>query len=415
MNIESVGASAVRDGVPESSGVSLTVGLGGEGCAVVERLISFGLPEWMETGVIDTDSTFLEKSCATYKLAASSDWVVRSGTGCGGDIIRGERSIARERAAITKMLKGKSLLIVTGGLGGGTCTGGIRTLASVARSEGIPAVFLLTTPFSFESYSRRLNAEECIRELIPACEILLVLPNDLLYCTLPPEIAASEAYAAVVAETAHTVFGISASLHAKNLIGADYADFMNLLKGAKSECAIGVGKASSDEGLDKCALALERAVASPFLGGLPRIERSDAVMIIVTGGNDMTFAEMKRSLELAAGIVPENVEFMVGAGITDSSDSVMRITVIALKFDPAAPQNAAHESKRRVRRPAVSHRKSPEVQSESQSGGVLLQTELEFVSYSRGIFDRFPPVKHHDEDLDIPTFQRRNITIDKGS
>ena len=39
---------------------------------------------------------------------------------------------------------------------------------------------------------------------------------------------------------------------------------------------------------------------------------------------------------------------------------------------------------------------------------------LELQSYSKGIFANLPPTKYKEEDLDIPTFQRRNITIDKG-
>ena len=48
------------------------------------------------------------------------------------------------------------------------------------------------------------------------------------------------------------------------------------------------------------------------------------------------------------------------------------------------------------------------------STGELLQEEFSLTSYSRGIFENLPPTKYRDEDLDIPTFQRRNISIDRG-
>ena len=110
-------------------------------------------------------------------------------------MLRGGRAIARERSNISALLNDISLLVVTGGLGGGTATGGIRTIASVARSAGIPAVFLVTTPFSFESYSRRKNADDCIDELLPVTDILLTMPNDLLFTQLPPDTPVEQAFA----------------------------------------------------------------------------------------------------------------------------------------------------------------------------------------------------------------------------
>ena len=89
------------------------------------------------------------------------------------------------REQIQALLDGISLLVVAGGLGGGTASGGLRTVASLARSAGIPTVFLVTTPFSFESYNRRKNAEDCISELMPITDILLTIPNDILFVKLP--------------------------------------------------------------------------------------------------------------------------------------------------------------------------------------------------------------------------------------
>jgi len=46
--------------------------------------------------------------------------------------------------------------------------------------------------------------------------------------------------------------------------------------------------------------------------------------------------------------------------------------------------------------------------------GPLMQEEFELTSFSRGIFENMPPTKYQDEDLDIPTYQRRNVSIDRG-
>ena len=43
------------------------------------------------------------------------------------------------------------------------------------------------------------------------------------------------------------------------------------------------------------------------------------------------------------------------------------------------------------------------------------EVELGLQSYDKGIFEKLPAVRFRDEDLDIPTYQRRNIRIDKGN
>ena len=40
---------------------------------------------------------------------------------------------------------------------------------------------------------------------------------------------------------------------------------------------------------------------------------------------------------------------------------------------------------------------------------------LNLQSFTKGIFAGCAPVRYRDDDLDIPTFQRKGIMIDKGS
>ena len=146
--------------MPEESfrnpqGRVLVLGLGGEGVRILDFVRRNPAAQWISTLAVDTDGSMLQECEAEAKINASSDWSLRSNAGCGGDIIRGERAIARERSNLMQRLKGFQLVLVTGGLGGGTATGGVRTIASVARACNVPAIFVLTTPFSFEAYARR--------------------------------------------------------------------------------------------------------------------------------------------------------------------------------------------------------------------------------------------------------------------
>ena len=250
----------------------LIFGIGGAGCRVIRSLLSGGCP--FSLGAIDTDKEALaplQEGKRVECILAGSGWTWREGSGCGGDVIRGEQAVAKERHAITEVMEGRKLIVTVAGLGGGVATGGCRTIASVARALKIPALFLLVTPFSFESFARRKNAEECIEDLLPIADIVMRIPNDLLFSMLPSETPFEEAFAKSCEELARSAVGVCGLLSCEDSLNSDYAGFMAMLKGKKCSCGLGVGCAEGSEGLDRCGIAVERMLESPFLGEIPEM------------------------------------------------------------------------------------------------------------------------------------------------
>lgn len=400
--------------MPEESfrnpqGRVLVLGLGGEGVRILDFVRRNPAAQWISTLAVDTDGSMLQECEAEAKINASSDWSLRSNAGCGGDIIRGERAIARERSNLMQRLKGFQLVLVTGGLGGGTATGGVRTIASVARACNVPAIFVLTTPFSFEAYARRKNADACLKEILPMADLVVTLPNDLLFSTLPPRAPAEAAFALAAKEMAGTICGIASVLRSRDLIGTDFGTFMQALRERRANCGVGVGVASSSDGLDRCTLALERMLESPFLGGMESVKKADAAIVTVTGGKDLELAEIKRALELTTNVLPKDMQLVLGANTCEEATGTVQITAVVIRYEQIALENVIGSA--RVRRISQSETRAPAMrpQDVEQEQGLLA-----LPSYSRGCFEKFAITKFHDIDLDIPTFQRRNITIDKG-
>ena len=397
-------------------GKALVVGIGGCGVRILGFLRNNPRAKWLVTLAIDTDGAVLAGTHADAVINASADWISKSSAGCGGDVIRGERAISHERANLKEHIRGFSLLIVAGGLGGGTATGGVRTLASIAREEGIPAIFLFTTPFSFEAHSRRKNADDCLQEIIPVADVVLTMPNDLLFSTLPPDTPAEAAFATSAKEMAGTVAGIASVLRCRDLLGTDFSTFMRALHKRKASCGVGVGFAGNSDGLDRCALALSRMLDSPFLGGKEAMKRADAAIVTVTGGPDLELGELKRSLELVAGVMPKGVEMLSGANICDEAADSVQMTAVIFQY---APESKPEPLPRRTAAPIS-------VADTSVHGDELPlpftspldnaeEVELGLQSYDKGVFEKLPSVRFHDEDLDVPTYQRKGIHIDKGN
>lgn len=390
----------------EQKGKVLILGIGGAAANTIRALKAFSLPEWITTALIDTDSSVLHDHPADAILELSSDWMLRKGAGCGGDVMRGQRAMSRERGRVGALLQGFDLILVTAGLGGGTATGGILSVASVLRGLGTPAVFLVTTPFSFEPFSRRKNAEHCLGELAPVTDILLVMQNDLLFSLLPPASPAEQAFSLAAQETARTLTGIASVMRCRNLLGSDYATFMSALREHRCVCGIGIGTVQEHDGADRTAIALERLLSSPFLGGREFLSKADSALVLLSGGTDLTLAELKRSLEHAGAALRPDIHALFGAGIMPGNPDFFQLTVVAIHYTEemqekkersAAPGHAEHASERK------------------KAEGKPFHPDLGLTTFSRGVFEKHPVVRYKDIDLDEPTFQRRNLNIDKGS
>lgn len=391
----------------------LILGLGGAGGKVVSRIASQRIAG-LGTAVIDTDFSALSAMDLNIQtLAAGSNLSWGQGTGCGGNIIRGEQAISGERQKIMELVADKRFIIVVAGLGGGVSTGGIRTLASIIRAKKIPSVFMLTTPFSFESFGRRKAAAECIDQLLPVTDILIRLPNDLLFSMLPPDCPVEEAFEKSCDELARTAVGVCGLLNCKNSLNVDYAGFMAVLRGKRCQCSLGVGLGvPSEQNPDRSATAVQKVLNSPFLGGIDKIADADVMIASVFAGPGLSIGEMKRTIEAVSAFAGKNTEVISGFSTAPFMGNALQVAVITVHYDET------EKAKRPVHTPvAESEKKEPAVRRSPKKKKVAPELEqgmLELTNFSKGIFINSVPVMYGDEDLDIPTFQRRGIVIDQG-
>lgn len=398
--------------------IKVTVcGIGNSGVKIVDRLHAMKEASWLNICAIDTDENSLERASVPIKLLAANEW--RQGRGCGGDIISGQRAISRERSKINDMIKDSSLLILVGGFGGGTATGGAPIIASVAKSAKVPMIYMVTMPFALEGHTRRRIAEDGMRELLPVVDVMLCLPNDLLFSSLPTDTPVQAAFEQADIQVARAVAGVTELLRCDNLLASDISDFRAVLYEKKSSCGIGVGIATNDDGLNRYYLAIERMLSSPFLGGVTNLNNSDALFLTVTGGDDLQLGEMKKAMEAIERLTGKKTKIMAGVNTDSAYNGMVQITAISIIFDKtsvvsgpasdASPRDAfyakAFKSKDGVERKPVA----------GSSDMELKQGELPLQSVSKGIFINTTPTVYEGKDLDIPTFQREMIIIDKGS
>ena len=142
---------ATLDKERSMSAVLKVVGVGGGGCNAIESMIARGLTG-VEYIAVNTDAQVLNSSNATHKIQVGTN--VTRGLGAGSDPNIGRKATEEDREKLSEVLSGSDMVFVTGGMGGGTGTGGAPVVASIAKSVGALVVGIVTKPFKWEEIGR---------------------------------------------------------------------------------------------------------------------------------------------------------------------------------------------------------------------------------------------------------------------
>jgi len=385
------------------------LGIGGAGIKIAKALTRINGSEWLNIGVADADIAAINNSEITNAFPVGIEWT--QGVGCGGDAGRGERAFAhKSQKEIENFISGSSMLIVVGGLGGGAATGGAPVIGRLARRLKIPTVFILTTPFSFEGRARHDVAEEGLKMLLPDANVIIPVSNDILFTSLQADTPANIAFLKADVSIAATILGVSEIMRCGNLLSTDFTDLKELLGGKKSLCHIALGVSDQEDVEDRCSDAVKKLMQSPLLGSKETLKTADAMIITVIGGDDFQIGEMKQTLDTVRKSSGENTRIIAGANTDPAYSGKIFITVIAIQYD----KDSAPIPERTLVTAIPKRDKKISRKATLPVPGELFQAELAFQNTSRGHFSKTTPNIVNGEDIDIPPFQRENITLDKG-
>ncbi len=379
------------------------IGLGGAGIRTTTALCRMPESSPLYLGAADTDLKSIENSPLENVFPVGIEWTL--GIGCGGRTQKGLRAFAHpSRAKLDSFIEGSHMLIVTGGMGGGTATGASPLIAREARRMKIPSIFVLSTPFSFEGHGRMETSKKGLQELFRDADVAIPIPNDLLYSSLPSNTPFEKAFEKADIEISRVILGISRILSGENLITADFANLKQMLNRRKNTCSAGIGYAGPEDGPDPGTLALERLMRSPLLGGLDIMEEADAALVSLTGGPELSIGECRRLLDAVCSKINPNADMAVGAGTREGAGSSIQITVLTAKYDP--------ESKEEDRTTAAARHETKAANATGDNAPV--EQDLPLQNISKGIFTGTTRNIRNGEDLDIPTFQRLGQHVDTG-
>lgn len=386
-------------------------GVGGAGGNAVGQIA--GALTGLEAYAVNTDMQALTSLTGVEKVQIGT--AVTHGLGTGGEIELGARAAQGDAERLEAIAQNADLAFIVTGLGGGTGTGAAPVIAKLAKEQGALVLAFAVLPFGFEGERRRQLAQAGLEQLKAQADAVICIANDKLF-----KVAGENATAADAFRQGNELIGTGVKafwqlLSRPGLINLDFAAVRGAIGSKHSDGLFSFGTGT---GAEKAKAAVKGVMENPLLDGGEVLGKSETILVSVLGGSDMTLADVQRAVEPITRAAPRG-HVILGAAIDEAHTDRLSITIVA----------TANLLPRRVAAGVTSRqpvgRKLPEI-SPIRAGSVAVVAEEKIVAkkdsqpkqeslplegISRGRFEKSEPTLHDGEDLDVPTFIRRGVTL----
>ena len=296
------------------------IGVGGAGGNAVNWMIQAGL-RGVEFIAINTDVQALEANNAPHRIQIGR--ALTRGRGAGFNPEIGRRAAEEDRDTICRILEGADMVFITAGMGRGTGTGASPVVAAAARELGALTVAIVTKPFDFEGKERRQKAEEGLTVLKKHVDAMITVPNQRLINIVEHNTTLIEAFHLADNILLQATRGISDLINIRGIVNLDFADVRTVMS-EKGDILLGVGSACGEQ---RAFEAAKKAIASPLLDGIS-IHGAQAILVSITGGEDLTLHEVADATKVVCEAVGEDADIRFGTVIDPERNGEVSVTVI---------------------------------------------------------------------------------------
>ncbi|MCL4404713.1 cell division FtsZ family protein, partial [Candidatus Marsarchaeota archaeon] len=250
------------------------------------------------------------------------------GWGARSDMKVGEEAAMESKDEIKHLLSDANLVFITCGLGGGTGTGSVSTIAHEAKENGALTVAIVTLPFSSEGRTRMHNALEGLAKLKKVCDTVIIIHNDKLL-SVAPDLPLNMAFRVSDEVLASATKGIVEMVTKPGMVNIDFADLRMVLKDSGyAVIGSGEGMATSTQ-QNRAMIALENAIQSPMLDA--DLATSKKALINIIGGESLTLREAETIFQEVASRISSDALIKWGARIDGemAKDSIRIMLVVS--------------------------------------------------------------------------------------
>ncbi len=322
------------------------VGVGGGGGNAVNNMIRKGL-SGVDFIAANTDKQALAHNLAPLKIQVGKE--ITRGLGAGANPETGKKSVEETVDEIKDFLKGSDMIFVTGGMGGGTGTGGAPIIARIGQEIGALVVGIVTRPFLWEGKKRIAVAEQGIQELRQYVDALIIIPNQKLLDIIDKNTSFGAAFEKVDEVLYNATRGIADIISEHGRVNVDFADVRTIMKGM-GDALMGIGTA---RGENRAAEATHNALNSPLLDGIS-ISGAQGVLVNLTGGSDMSMHEIAEAVSIVENATGSDVNLIHGVVCKDEPSEEIMVTVVATGFNHNQVSSfLKHEERANISKPGA--------------------------------------------------------------
>lgn len=443
------------------------VGVGGAGINALDRVVLDGMDK-DELIAINTDVQSLASSVAAAKVQLGRG--VTRGLGAGGDPDLGFQAAVESADEIRQALVDARMIFICAGLGGGTGSGATPLVAQLAREAGSLVIVFATLPFSFEGKRRAAQAQDALARLNQMADAVICFENDCMGDMVAPKAGIHQAFAVADMTISQSVRSIVNLIQRPGLIRIGFDDLFRALRSDNGRCLFGYGEGDSD---NRAHDALTQALKNPLMNKGKMLEDAAHVLVQVAGGPGMTLSEVEILMQELGKHISDQTQILFGTAVDSRMGNRLSVTIISslgsesgvetkrpILHTPMAPPvptspiweqpasggssalpigEAAHaivdlppgpeeliqfpqpepvqdrEPPAAPRPPRVIIPKQKPVAKEPKEvkpAKVQAKQEvLQFEPITRGRFEKSEPTIVEGQDLDVPTFLRKNIRV----
>jgi cell division protein FtsZ len=440
------------------------VGVGGAGSNILDRVMLDGI-EAADLVAINTDVQSLTASVAAHKVQLGRN--LTRGLGSGGDPELGYAAAEEATDEIRSVLQGGTVIFLCTGLGGGTGSGAAPLVAQIAKEENALVLAFAAVPFSFEGRRRCAQAEESLTRLRAVCDAVVCFENDRMAEITLPRMGIHEAFAAADLTVSQSIRSVASLLQRPGLLHIGFDDVCAVLRNGDARAIFGYGEA---EGENRAHDALAKALKNPLMNRGALLEDAFHAIVHICGGANVTLGEVQIIMEELNRHINDQTQLFMGIGIETRMGNRLSVSILSslgngaekpaaqprqrtvypvepvaqpdIKPEPwkppaiPAPPPKAGSQEQAVPVERASDRAAEELmlprtetephkpaqgrtaiklearlQSAAAKKAEAKQETLQFESISRGRFEKSEPTIIDGQDLDVPTFLRKNVKI----
>jgi cell division protein FtsZ len=442
------------------------VGVGGAGSNALDRIVLDGL-EKADHIAINTDVQSLASSVAAAKVQLGR--TATRGLGAGGDPEVGYNAAAESADEIRQALAGARMIFVCAGLGGGTGSGAAPFIAQLARDAGSLVVGFATLPFSFEGRRRTIQAQEALERFNRSADAVICFENDRMGDMVAPRAGIHQAFAVADNMLSQSVRSIIHLIQRPGLIRIGFDDLLAALQTRNGRCLFGFGESESD---NRAHDALTQALKNPLMDRGRMLADAAHVLVQIAGGPAMTLSEVEILMKELGRYISDHTQIFFGTAVDSRMENRLSVTLISSlspdgavvelpkkSFEPVSieaplpspPIWEQREETSFAEAPAESVETSepaaesaefaqlnpdpePEVapdeppppppvpvavkkklilpkEKPAPEKKYAKQEVLQFEPVTRGRFEKSEPTIVEGQDLDVPTFLRKNVRV----